>query len=71
MRYALLIHYREPGEGELSDEVVAEAKAAFDAYGRALHAAGVLLSADVLQPTAAADELHVGMGGDDRHPQGR
>jgi hypothetical protein len=53
MRYALLIHYREPGQGELSDEVVAEARAAFDAYGRALVAAGVLLSADVLQPTAA------------------
>ena len=26
MRHALLIHYREPGEGELTDEVVAEAK---------------------------------------------
>ncbi|MEG3636019.1 YciI family protein [Micromonospora palythoicola] len=53
MRYALLIHYGEPVEGELSDEIVAEAKAAFDAYGQALRSAGVLLSADVLQPTAA------------------
>ncbi len=53
MRYALLIHYREPADGDLSEEVVAEAKAAFDAYGRALREAGVLLSADVLQPTAA------------------
>lgn len=53
MRYALMIHYPEPGEGELTDEVVAEARAAFDAYGRALSAAGVLLAADILQPAAA------------------
>lgn len=53
MRYALLMHYREPGEGEISEDVIAEAKDAFGAYGRALESAGVLLSADVLQPTAA------------------
>ncbi|MBL6279773.1 YciI family protein [Micromonospora fiedleri] len=53
MRYALMIHYPEPGEGELTDEVIAEARAAFDAYGRALSAAGVLLAADILQPAAA------------------
>jgi hypothetical protein len=57
MRYALLIHYREPVEGEITDEVAAEAQAAFDAYGRALRAAGVLLSADVLQPTAATTSV--------------
>jgi hypothetical protein len=53
MRYALLMHYREPGEGEISEEAIAEAKQAFGAYGRALESAGVLLLADVLQPTAA------------------
>lgn len=53
MRYALLMHYREPGEGELSEEVLAEARQAFADYGRALAQAGVLLSADVLQPTGA------------------
>jgi hypothetical protein len=53
MRYALLMHYREPGEGEISEDAIAEAKEAFGAYGRALERAGVLLSADVLQPTAA------------------
>ncbi len=53
MRYALLLHYREPGEGELSQEVIAEAQQAFGAYARALEQAGVLLSADVLQPTDA------------------
>ena len=53
MRYALLMNYREPGEGEISEEAIAEAKEAFGAYGRALESAGVLLSADVLQPSAA------------------
>jgi hypothetical protein len=53
MRYALLMHYREPGEGEISEDAIAEAKEAFGAYGRALESAGVLLSADVLQPSAA------------------
>jgi hypothetical protein len=54
MRYVLLMHYREPAEGEISAEAIAEAMDAFGAYGRALEEAGVLLSADVLQPTAAA-----------------
>jgi hypothetical protein len=53
MRYALLMHYGEPGDGEISEEAITEAKLAFSAYGRALASAGVLLSADVLQPTAA------------------
>jgi hypothetical protein len=53
MRYALLMHYREPAEGEISEEAIAAAQDAFGAYGRALEQAGVLLSADVLQPTAA------------------
>ena len=53
MRYALLMYYREPAEGEISQDAIAEAMEAFGAYGRALEQAGVLLSADVLQPTAA------------------
>src|SRR6185312_13230767 len=53
MRYALLMHYREPGEGEIDQEAIAQAQEAFGAYGRALESAGVLLSADVLQPSAA------------------
>jgi hypothetical protein len=53
MRYALLMHYREPAEGEISEDAIAEAMEAFGAYGRALEQAGVLLSADVLQPTMA------------------
>ncbi|GGQ52283.1 YciI family protein [Couchioplanes azureus] len=53
MRYALLMHYQEMSEGELSEELLREGQAAFDAYGRALQQAGVLISADVLQPSAA------------------
>jgi len=53
MRYALLMHYQEPAGGEISAEAIAEAMAAFGEYGRALEQAGVLLSADVLQPSAA------------------
>jgi hypothetical protein len=49
----MLMHYQEPGEGAISEDAIAEAKEAFGAYGRALESAGVLLSADVLQPTAA------------------
>jgi hypothetical protein len=53
MRYALLLHYQEPGEGDLSPEVIAEAQQAFDAYAKALEQAGVLLSADVLRPSGS------------------
>ncbi len=53
MRYALLMQHQEPGDGELSPEIIAEAQRAFDVYAKALEQAGVLLSADVLQPTAA------------------
>jgi len=63
MRYVLLMHYREPGEGEISEEAIAEAKEAFGAYGRALESAGVLLSADVLQPSSATTAVTCREGG--------
>jgi hypothetical protein len=53
MRYVLLMHYREPADGEISEQVLAEGREAFGAYGRALQEAGVLLSADVMQPATA------------------
>jgi hypothetical protein len=59
MRYALLMHHHEPAEGELSAEIVAEAQRAFDVYAKALEQAGVLLSADVLQPTDATTTVTV------------
>lgn len=63
MRYALLMHYGEPAEGELSEEVAAEAMRAFDVYATALREAGVLLSADVLQPTVATTTAATGTAG--------
>jgi hypothetical protein len=57
MRYALLMHYQEPADGEISEQALAEAIEAFGAYGRALEQAGVLLSADVLKPTAATTTI--------------
>lgn len=63
MRYALLMHYRERAEGEISKEAVAEAREAFRAYGRALESAGVLVSTDVLQSHAATTTVTCGEGG--------
>ncbi|ALJ18458.1 YciI family protein [Microbacterium sp. No. 7] len=53
MRYALLLHYPEPAEGELDAERMEEGMRAFDAYAKALAAAGVLGGADVLHPSTA------------------
>jgi hypothetical protein len=50
MRYALLMHYREPAEGEISEEALAEAREAFGAYGRA-------------QPSAATTSVTLRDGG--------
>lgn len=54
MRYSLLLNYSEAEGAALPEEAMAEGRAAFDAYAKALDAAGVLLGADVLQPTAAS-----------------
>ncbi|TDC43805.1 YciI family protein [Micromonospora sp. KC213] len=63
MRYALLMHYAEPGAGDLDEEVIAEARRAFDVYAKALEQAGVLRSADVLQPTGATTTVTRREGG--------
>jgi hypothetical protein len=54
MRYSLLLNYSETGGAQVSDDAMAEWQSAFDAYAKSLDAAGVLLTADVLQPTAAS-----------------
>ncbi|MFS1703062.1 YciI family protein [Alteromonas sp. AMM-1] len=54
MRYSLLLHSNEPKDGEINPEVIAEFMRAFDKYAKALEQAGVLLSADVLQPSSAS-----------------
>jgi hypothetical protein len=53
MRYALLMNYAEPAEGDLDPEIIAEAQRAFGIYADALQQAGVLIAAEVLQPTSA------------------
>lgn len=53
MRYSLLLHYPEPTEGQIDPEMIAQTQRAFQAYAAALDAAGVLIAAEVLQPSAA------------------
>jgi hypothetical protein len=53
MRYTLMLHYPEPTVEELSPEALAEGMRAFHAYATALDQAGVLVSAEVLQPSNA------------------
>ena len=49
MRYTLLLHYPEPTAEDLGPETVAEGMRSFHEYANALHDAGVLSSAEVLQ----------------------
>jgi hypothetical protein len=52
MRYSLLLSHPEPAPGDVPEETIDQFKQAFGDYARALESAGVLRSADVLQPTA-------------------
>ncbi|WP_229052959.1 YciI family protein [Aeromicrobium sp. Leaf350] len=52
MRYTLLLHYPEGDAESLGEEALAEGQRAFAAYADALHSAGVLLAAEVLQPSS-------------------
>jgi Uncharacterized protein conserved in bacteria len=53
MRYALLLNNQEADEAGVTEEAMAPFRIAFDEYAKALDAAGVLASADILQPVAA------------------
>ncbi|NQX28163.1 YciI family protein [Microbacteriaceae bacterium VKM Ac-2854] len=60
MRYTLLMHYPEmQASGELDEAALAEGQAAFQAYARAAHDAGVLVSGEVLQPSSATSTLRL------------
>jgi hypothetical protein len=52
MRYTLLLHYVEMTAEELGQDTFEAGKAAFHAYGKDLDGAGILISAEVLQPSA-------------------
>ena len=57
MRYSLLLHYAELNPDDLGpdgQEQFDEAQVAMDDYAKELAAAGVLISAEVLQPSSAS-----------------
>lgn len=62
MRYALLMHYPQPAVSSLSEEEMKAGMAAFQAYAKALDDAGVLRSAEVLQPIASATSVSTRQG---------
>ena len=53
MRYCLLMHYQEAADIGLTEEDMAPAMAAFQAYAEDLDKAGVLVTTQVLEPTVA------------------
>lgn len=54
MRYSLLLHYPEMTSDDLGPDAWAEGMREFDEYAKALDDAGVLRSAEVLQPSAVS-----------------
>jgi len=59
MRYTLLLHYPEMTEESIGREAIQAGMAAFNSYAEALDAAGVLRSAEVLQPSSASTTVAV------------
>jgi hypothetical protein len=57
MRYTLLLHYPEMSPEMLGEEAQREGERAYRSYTAALHAAGVLISAEVLQPSQSTTTL--------------
>lgn len=57
MRYTLLLNNPEAADAEVTEEEMAPFRAAFDRYAKDLDAAGVLISADILQPVATSTTL--------------
>jgi hypothetical protein len=63
MRYTLLLHYPEMSPEELGPEALEEGQRAFTGYAAALDAAGVLVAAEVLQPSVATTTVRLADGG--------
>jgi len=55
----LLLHYQEMTPEQLGPEMLAEGQRAFASYASALDAAGVLLSAEVLQPSGSTTTVRL------------
>ena len=62
MRYALLLHYPEMTPEDLGPDALAEGMREFDEYAKALDASGVLISAEVLQPSAVTTTVTAAEG---------
>ena len=54
MQYSLFLISPEAADAGVSEEDMAPFRRAFDLYGKSLAEAGVLISADILQPAAAS-----------------
>ena len=59
MHYTLLLHFPEVAEEDLGDEAMAEGQRAFASYAATLHRAGVLVAAEVLQPSSRTTTLRM------------
>lgn len=57
MRYTLLMHYEEVDADLLGSEAVDAGQQAFAAYADVLHRAGVLIAAEVLEPSSVTTTL--------------
>ena len=57
MRYTMLLHYAEESPETMGDDVIAEGMRRMSSYAATLQAAGVLIAAEVLQPSDVATTL--------------
>jgi hypothetical protein len=62
MRYTLFLHWPEMTPAEVGEAEWEEGKEAFHSYARSLEQAGVLISAEVLQSSAATTTLTLANG---------
>lgn len=57
MRYTLLMHYPEADAESIGAAAIEEGMRAFASYTQTLHQAGVLIAAEVLQPSTSSTTL--------------
>ncbi|HKH07745.1 MAG TPA: YciI family protein [Agromyces sp.] len=57
MRYTMLLHYAEESPETMGDDVIAEGMRRMSSFAATLQAAGVLIAAEVLQPSDVATTL--------------
>lgn len=62
MRYTLLLHYPEMSAGPLDESAMAEGQRAMSVFAAALHRAGVLVEAQMLQSSASTITLTLADG---------